>query len=81
MRNFLIFCLAFSLFACSRDKAAAPAAPAVGTTETSAAGKSEPAEGAAYSANHALRGAKSSAERSQGAKTRKATKDAISRRA
>jgi hypothetical protein len=40
----------------------------------------EPAEGAAYSANHALRGAKSSAERSQGAKTRKATKDAISRR-
>jgi len=45
MRNFLIVCLAFSLFACSRDKAAAPAAPAVGTTETSAAGKSEPAEG------------------------------------
>jgi len=41
----------------------------------------EPAdEGAAYSANHALRGAKSDAERSQGAKTRKATKDAISRR-
>jgi hypothetical protein len=42
----------------------------------------EPAdEGAAYSANHATRGAKSDAERSQGAKTRKATKDAISRRA
>jgi hypothetical protein len=37
-------------------------------------------EGATYSANHALRGAKSDAERSQGAKTRKATKDAISRR-
>jgi hypothetical protein len=42
----------------------------------------EPAdEGAAYSANHVLRGAKTDAERSQGAKTRKATKDAISRRA
>jgi hypothetical protein len=41
----------------------------------------EPAdEGAAYSANHARRGAKTDAERSQGAKTRKATKDAISRR-
>ena len=42
----------------------------------------EPAdEGAAYSANHATRGAKSDAERSQGAKTRKATKDVIRRRA
>jgi hypothetical protein len=41
----------------------------------------EPAdEGAAYSANHATRGEKTDAERGQGAKTRKATKDAISRR-
>ena len=40
----------------------------------------EPAdEGAAYSANHALRGA--DAKISQGSKTRKATKDTISRRA
>ena len=38
-------------------------------------------QGAAYSANHALRGVKTDALRSQGAKTRKATKDAISRRA
>jgi hypothetical protein len=42
----------------------------------------EPAdEGAAYSANHATRGEKTDAERSQGAKTRKAAKDTISRRA
>ena len=41
----------------------------------------EPAdEGAAYSTNHATRGEKTDAERGQGAKTRKATKDAISRR-
>ena len=41
----------------------------------------EPAEGASYSANHATRGEKTDAERSQGAKTRKAAKDTISRRA
>jgi hypothetical protein len=40
----------------------------------------EPAEGAAYSANHANRGAKTDAERGPGAKTRKASKDMISRR-
>jgi len=41
----------------------------------------EPAdEGATYSANHATRGEKSDAERGQGAKTRKASKDIISRR-
>ena len=41
----------------------------------------EPAdEGAAYSANHANRGAKTDADRAQGSKTRTATKDAISRR-
>jgi len=37
-------------------------------------------EGAVHSANHALRGEKTAADRGQGAKTRKATKDAISRR-
>ena len=38
-------------------------------------------EGAVFSANHATRGEKSQAERMiQGAKTRHATKDAISRR-
>jgi hypothetical protein len=42
----------------------------------------EPAdEGAAYSANHAMRGRKTDAERGPGRKTRQATKDAISRRA
>ena len=40
----------------------------------------EPAEGAAYSANHATRGEKTDAERGPGPKTRKATKDQISRR-
>jgi hypothetical protein len=41
----------------------------------------EPAgEGVAYSANHATRGRKTDAVRGPGAKTRKATKDAISRR-
>ncbi|MDB5425273.1 MAG: hypothetical protein JWQ29_2689 [Phenylobacterium sp.] len=41
----------------------------------------EPADpGAAYSANHATRGEKTDAERGPGPKTRKATKDAISRR-
>jgi len=41
----------------------------------------EPAdEGAAYSANHARRGVKSSALRGPGKKTRAATKDQISRR-
>jgi hypothetical protein len=37
-------------------------------------------EGAAYSANHARRGVKSSALRGPGKKTRAATKDQISRR-
>lgn len=42
----------------------------------------EPAdEGAAYSANHATRGEKTDEERGPGPKTRKATKDQISRRA
>jgi hypothetical protein len=42
----------------------------------------EPAdEGAAYSANHATRGAKTDAIRGPGPKTRKAAKDTISRRA
>ena len=41
----------------------------------------EPVEGAAYSANHATRGEKTDAERGPGPKTRKATKDTISRRA
>jgi hypothetical protein len=40
----------------------------------------EPIEGAAYSANHATRGTKTDAERGPGPKTRKATKDTISRR-
>jgi hypothetical protein len=41
----------------------------------------EPAgEGAVYSANHTRRGEKTEAERGQGAKTRAATKDIISRR-
>ena len=40
----------------------------------------EPAEGAAYSANHATRGEKTDAERGPGPKTRQATKDTISRR-
>ena len=41
----------------------------------------EPAdEGAAYSANHTRRGEKAAALRSQGRKTRAATKDTISRR-
>jgi len=41
----------------------------------------EPAdEGATYSANHATRGEKTDAERGPGPKTRKATKDQISRR-
>jgi len=40
----------------------------------------EPIEGAAYSANHATRGAKTDAERGPGPKTRQATKDQISRR-
>ena len=40
----------------------------------------DPIEGAAYSANHATRGVKTDAERGPGPKTRKATKDAISRR-
>jgi hypothetical protein len=40
----------------------------------------EPGEGAVYSANHAKRGEKTDAERGPGPKTRKATKDAISRR-
>ena len=41
----------------------------------------EPAdEGAAYSANHATRGAKTDAIRGPGPKTRKAAKDTISRR-
>jgi hypothetical protein len=41
----------------------------------------EPAdEGATYSANHATRGRKAEGMRSQGRKTRQATKDQISRR-
>jgi len=41
----------------------------------------EPAgEGAMHSANHTRRGVKTEAERGQGAKTRQANKDAISRR-
>ena len=40
----------------------------------------EAVEGAAYSANHATRGEKTDAERGPGRKTRRATKDAISRR-
>jgi len=41
----------------------------------------EPAdEGTTYSANHATRGEKTDAERGQGPKTRKASKDTISRR-
>jgi len=40
----------------------------------------EPIEGAAYSANHAMRGQKSDAERGPGPKTRAATKAQISRR-
>jgi hypothetical protein len=41
----------------------------------------EPAdEGAAYSANHAMRGRKTDAQRGPGRKTRQATKDTISRR-
>jgi hypothetical protein len=40
----------------------------------------QPVEGATYSANHAMRGRKSDAERGPGPKTRTAAKDAISRR-
>jgi hypothetical protein len=43
--------------------------------------RSEPGdENAVLHANHGARGRKTDAERNQGAKTRKATKDAISRR-
>ena len=56
-------------------------APALaGVSENPEEDWGEPAEGAAYSANHATRGEKTDAQRGPGPKTRKATKDAISRR-
>ncbi|HEY8004102.1 MAG TPA: hypothetical protein VIE16_07735 [Phenylobacterium sp.] len=63
-----------------RDPAGnAPALEGVGVNPQEDWG--EPAdEGATYSANHANRGAKTDAQRGPGAKTRRATKDAISRR-
>jgi hypothetical protein len=62
------------------DKARSnPAAPALSDNPQEDWG--EPAdEGAAYSANHATRGAKTDADRGQGRKTRAAAKDQISRR-
>jgi len=62
---------------------AAPAAgaPALeGVSDNPEEDWGEPVEGAAYSANHATRGAKTDAERGPGPKTRRAAKDQISRR-
>jgi hypothetical protein len=61
------------------DPAAIPAARE-GIGENPQEDWGEPAEGAAYSANHATRGTKTDAERGPGPKTRRATKDQISRR-
>ena len=63
----------------SFDAAAAPD-PAAGVSENPQEDWGEPIEGAAYSANHATRGARSDEERGPGPKTRKAAKDQISRR-
>jgi len=62
------------------DTAGLPSAGAT-TSENPQEDWGEPAdEGAAYSANHATRGEKTDAIRGPGPKTRKATKDTISRR-
>jgi len=45
MRNLLIVCAAFSLFACSGGKEETPATPAAGSAESRASNQGEPAEG------------------------------------